>query len=358
MIPTSFTQANVVSIARVVSSMGSSVRSAFNSIRQAACRLFQGSAAQARPSTSNLGEKAASVATAQPQPSMGSQPRDSVAAASFARQDGVPPEGKASDPVVLRAAPKEGRVGRAIEPGSAEHFELAKKWTEETVIENLKSGSYLSLDDGFRGDGVLLKDCHVAGYERATKAIPAVAVYLREVAGLNPTVGAIVPAKVEGVVTPEAEILEMTRFLTALADRLENGATAFLGSKACQQLREMGTLVDKHGVQEGSYLFVRSMVPFRMLGAAVMDAVGASRGARAGAMYGILCTSLGKGNLEPKKVLSGAAGQVLAQTSGAALAEGLNGAFARASMALHAVINQVAPRGEMSAARPESKHSD
>ncbi len=260
--------------------------------------------------------------------------------------------------MVLRAAPKEGRVGRAIEPGSAEHFELAKKWTEETVIENLESGSYLNLDDGFRGDGVLLTDCHIAGYERATKAIPAVAVYLREVAGLNPTVGAIVPAKVEGVVTPEAEILEMTGFLTGLADRLEKGATAFLGSKACEQLREMGKLVDKHGVQEGSYLFVRSMVPFRMLGAAVTDAVGASRGARAGAMYGMLCTFLGKGNLEPKKILSGAAGQVLAQTSGAALAEGLNGAFARASKSLHAVINQVAPRGEMSGARRESKHSD
>lgn len=340
-----------------IRSLGSAIGSTMVQVQQSVARFFRSCASLVRPPAADLGSRRAAIAPAQALPSTGPQRRDSLAAASFARQDGVPPEGKPQDAVVLRAAPKEALVGRAIVAGSAEHFALAKKWTAENVDENRKSGSYLSRDDGFRGDGVVLKDCHIVGYERATKAIPAVGAYLREAAGLNQKVAAIVPPKVHEPVTPEAEIQDMTRFLAGLADLLEQGSSAFLGEKACKDLRELGKLVDDRQVPEGSYLFVRSMVPFRMLAGAVSDAVGLTRDKLTGSKYGMLCTFLGKDKLVPSKVLSGAAGQLLGARGSEPLAEGLTKAFARASAALHVVVNEVVAPSQ-TAARPESKHAD
>jgi len=102
MIPRPLTQANFQSIAHVASNIGGGLRSVFNSIRQAVCGLFRGSAAQARPSAAGLGDKAASVAAAQEQPSTGPQRRGSVEAESFGRPGaGGSPESKADDPVAL-----------------------------------------------------------------------------------------------------------------------------------------------------------------------------------------------------------------------------------------------------------------
>lgn len=81
--------------------LGSAIESTLTEVKQSVARLFRSCASLVRPGAADLGSRRAAVAPAQAQPSTGSQRRDSLAAASFARQDGVSSESKAHDAVAM-----------------------------------------------------------------------------------------------------------------------------------------------------------------------------------------------------------------------------------------------------------------
>ncbi len=128
------TSTDIQSIARVASTLGGAIESAWTRVKQAVTSLFRGSGAQGRPAAADLGNKVVSIA--EPAAPPVALRRGSVAATSFARQDGVPSESKAHDPVAMHTQARSDNKHGAGVPGDwRKGMETFKTLLETTSID-------------------------------------------------------------------------------------------------------------------------------------------------------------------------------------------------------------------------------